>query len=187
MPFISRDQVVGKIVIGPDGNEIGRVADIGLSLSGDALLIVEDDKGERKEISMRDVQAIGKYILLKPKAGEPGLPPPAQMPQLPPVGQPASPTPLPPPPPKQPPSPPPPPPPGQAPPPPPGQPTPLPPPGAPPPPPPPQQQGGGPLSFLEKLKPKPQHPPGWKICPTCGAANPPDALFCRNCGTKLPQ
>ena len=173
MSILSRDQVVGKTVINAEGNEVGKVVDIGVTLSGEGVLIVEGPGG-REEVPMSRVQAIGQYIILKPEA-QPAAPRPQ------PAQQPVQPVQPPPPPPVQ----------GQQPPPlppPAGQPAPLPPPGAPqPPPPPPPQQGGGPLGFLEKLKPKPQQvPPGWKICPTCGTPNPPDAVFCRNCGTKLP-
>ncbi|RLE58648.1 MAG: hypothetical protein DRJ35_07485 [Thermoprotei archaeon] len=132
---LSREEIIGKIVIDASGNEVGKVSDIGVSLTGEGILKVQTSTGEQVDIPMTRVQAIGKYVILKPE-----IPPP-------PTAQPL---------PQQ----------------------------SPPPPPPPQQEGFK-IPFLSKPPPPPPPSSGMKVCPRCGATNPPDARFCRMCGAPL--
>ena len=51
----------------------------------------------------------------------------------------------------------------------------------------PQEKGlGGLLGRLRGKGQQPPPPPGWKVCPVCGALNEPENRFCKRCGSPLP-
>ncbi len=102
MSVFSREEVLGKIVIDGNGNEVGKVVDIAISSKGTGILKVQTETGEVIDIPMPRVQAIGKYIILKLETRPAARGPPYQ----PPVPPPLPPAARPPPPPGQPPSPP---------------------------------------------------------------------------------
>ncbi len=68
--IITRDEVLGKIVINEKGYEVGKVTDIAISIDGTGILKVETEDGNTVEVPMTMIQAIGKYVLLKPKKEE---------------------------------------------------------------------------------------------------------------------
>ena len=76
--IITREEVIGKLVINEKGYEVGKVVDIAISIEGTGILKVETEDGNVVEIPMTMIQAIGKYILLRPKkeTTTPTFPPP---------------------------------------------------------------------------------------------------------------
>lgn len=69
--IITREEVLGKIVINEKGYDVGKVTDIAISTDGTGILKVETEDGNVIEIPMTMIQAVGKYVLLKPKQATP--------------------------------------------------------------------------------------------------------------------
>ena len=157
MSALKKEDLIGKIVINANGNSLGKVVDIGISVTGMGVLKVETRDGRVQDIEMSEVQAIGEYILLKPSAA-PRVPQPLGPQPSP--GQPAPPPPypsrqqgfslsrllgL-------------------------GR----------------QQQTPPPPAAPPSYPPAPAPPAsGPVICPHCRFTNPPGSRFCQNCGAQL--
>ena len=63
--YIKRNELVEKVVVGSDGNTIGKVSDIVVSLPGKIGLVVKTKEGEDIIIEASDVQAVGEYVLCR--------------------------------------------------------------------------------------------------------------------------
>jgi len=65
---ITKDMLVGMQVIDAEGNIVGTVKDISFIVGKTGVsLYVENKKGESRNISWEQVQAVGDFILLKPE------------------------------------------------------------------------------------------------------------------------
>jgi sporulation protein YlmC with PRC-barrel domain len=65
---ITKDMLVGMQVIDAEGNMVGTVKDISFIVGKTGVsLYVENKKGESRNISWEQVQAVGDFILLKPE------------------------------------------------------------------------------------------------------------------------
>jgi len=64
---VTKDMLVGMTVVDSDGRSIGTVKDVAFVVGKMGLsLRVDGKKGEFRDISWEEVQAIGDYIVLKP-------------------------------------------------------------------------------------------------------------------------
>lgn len=64
MSYVKREEVVGKSVIGPDGNSVGSVKDLAFSTKGDVGLVISKKDGAELTVSIRLASAIGEFVLL---------------------------------------------------------------------------------------------------------------------------
>jgi sporulation protein YlmC with PRC-barrel domain len=63
---VTKDMVVGMTVVDSDGHSVGTVKDVAFVVGKMGLsLYVEGKKGEGRNISWEEVQAIGDFIVLK--------------------------------------------------------------------------------------------------------------------------
>ncbi len=68
---MTKDRLIGMLVIDAEGNGIGKVQDIAFTVGKMGMtLITETKTGETKEIAWEDIQAAGDYVVLKPSAGQ---------------------------------------------------------------------------------------------------------------------
>ncbi len=63
--FIKREELIDKTVIGIDGNAIGKVSDIMISLQGKVGLAVKTKDGDEIVVEASDISAAGEYILCR--------------------------------------------------------------------------------------------------------------------------
>jgi sporulation protein YlmC with PRC-barrel domain len=63
--YFKRGELVDKIVIGADGNAIGTVTDILISLQGTVGLAVKTKNGEEIVVDAGDILTVGEYVLCK--------------------------------------------------------------------------------------------------------------------------
>ncbi len=63
--FIKREELIDKTVIGIDGNVIGKVSDIMISLQGKVGLAVKTKDGDEIVVEASDISAAGEYILCR--------------------------------------------------------------------------------------------------------------------------
>lgn len=64
---VTKDMLVGMTVVDSDGRSVGTVKDVAFVVGKMGLsLHVEGKKGEGRNISWEEVQAIGDFIVLKP-------------------------------------------------------------------------------------------------------------------------
>jgi len=64
---VTKDMVVGMQVIDAEGNFVGTVKDVAFTVGKVGMsLYVECKKGETRDVSWDEVQAVGDYIILKP-------------------------------------------------------------------------------------------------------------------------
>jgi sporulation protein YlmC with PRC-barrel domain len=65
---VTKDMLVGMTVVDSDGHSIGTVKDVAFVVGEMGLsLHVEGKKGEGRDVSWEEVQAVGDFVLLKPK------------------------------------------------------------------------------------------------------------------------
>lgn len=65
---VTRERLIGMQVIDGDGYLMGTVKDIGFAVGRPGILLcVEGKDGAVKEISWDDVQAVGDFVILKPR------------------------------------------------------------------------------------------------------------------------
>ena len=73
---LTRDNLVGMKVIDGDGFLMGEVKDVAFTVGRlDLVLIVKTKEGD-KEVPWGDVQAVGDFVVLKPKAAPAAAPTP---------------------------------------------------------------------------------------------------------------
>ena len=77
MSYIKREEVLGKLAIAPDGNAFGTVKDLAFSTKGDVGLVLAKKDGTESTVSIRQVAAIGEFVLLSSAMVEAQAPPAA--------------------------------------------------------------------------------------------------------------
>lgn len=66
---MTKDRLIGMQVIDSEGNDAGSVQDLAFTVGKVGMtLIVENKRGESKEIPWEQIQAAGDFVLLKPEA-----------------------------------------------------------------------------------------------------------------------
>jgi sporulation protein YlmC with PRC-barrel domain len=64
---VTKDMLVGMIVVDADGRSVGTVKDVAFMVGKVGLsLYVEGKKGESRDFSWDEVQAVGDFVVLKP-------------------------------------------------------------------------------------------------------------------------
>ena len=64
---VTKDMLMGMTVIDAEGRSIGSVKDVAFVVGKMSLsLFVEGKKGESRNVSWEEVQAVGDYVVLKP-------------------------------------------------------------------------------------------------------------------------
>ena len=65
---MTKDRLIGMQVIDSEGNDAGSVQDIAFTVGKMGMtLIVENKRGESKEIPWEQIQAAGDFVVLKPE------------------------------------------------------------------------------------------------------------------------
>jgi len=68
---VTKDKLVGMQVVDGEGNLSGTVQDVAFTVGKLGMtLIVQNKKGETKEIQWEDIQAAGDFVILKPSTGQ---------------------------------------------------------------------------------------------------------------------
>jgi sporulation protein YlmC with PRC-barrel domain len=68
---VTKDMVVGLRVVDSDGKAVGKVKDVAFVIGKMGLsLYVEEKKGDCRNITWDEVQAIGDFVVLKPLKAE---------------------------------------------------------------------------------------------------------------------
>jgi sporulation protein YlmC with PRC-barrel domain len=81
---VTKDMLVGMQVIDAEGHIVGTVRDVAFMVGKTGIsLYVESKKGEGRNITWEEVQAVGDFIILKPEQAQEPQPQPlqAQQPQ----------------------------------------------------------------------------------------------------------
>jgi len=69
---VTRERLIGMQVIDGDGYLVGTVKDISFTIGRMGIsLYIEGRDGSAKEVSWEDVQAVGDFVLLKPRPTQP--------------------------------------------------------------------------------------------------------------------
>jgi sporulation protein YlmC with PRC-barrel domain len=66
LSYLKREEIVGKQVIGADGNGRGSVKDLAFSKDGGVGLVIAQTGGEEIIVPIQKTIAIGEYVLLAP-------------------------------------------------------------------------------------------------------------------------
>jgi len=68
---VTKDMLIGMTVVDSDGRSVGTVKDAAFAVGKMGLsLRVEGKKGEGRDISWEEVQAVGDFIVLKPERAQ---------------------------------------------------------------------------------------------------------------------
>jgi sporulation protein YlmC with PRC-barrel domain len=80
---VTKDMLVGMDVIDGEGKLVGTVKDVAFMVGKMGLsLYIESKKGEGKNVTWEDVQAVGDYVILKPEAAQETQPQQQAAPQV---------------------------------------------------------------------------------------------------------
>jgi sporulation protein YlmC with PRC-barrel domain len=73
---LTKDIMNNMEVIDSEGNPVGNVEDIEFTIGNLTVnLKLKTDTGEKKQVPWEDIQAVGKYVILKPPANQLQTPP----------------------------------------------------------------------------------------------------------------
>jgi sporulation protein YlmC with PRC-barrel domain len=76
---VTKDMLVGMQVIDAEGHMLGTVKDVAFMVGKMGIsLYVESKKGESRNITWEEVQAVGEFIILKPELPQEPQPQPTQ-------------------------------------------------------------------------------------------------------------
>jgi sporulation protein YlmC with PRC-barrel domain len=76
LSYVKREEVIGKKAITPDGNTFGTAKDLAFSMKGDVGLVLSKKDESEVTVSIKQISAIGEFILLSTMPAEVEAPSP---------------------------------------------------------------------------------------------------------------